>query len=240
MFKLSFESATYAGLMAAIVEAASHADNGGGMVVQNITAHVAVDPDGGPVNHNAPAMDINGLPWDERIHASNKGTNADGSWRKRRGVDAATVAGVEMELRKVQAAGQTQQFQPAFNPNQQQFQPQVQQPVFNPNQQAQQFDANGQPIVAGQTFNPNGFQPQVQQQQFQPPAQQPVQQQPATVDFAGLMQLISGAMNSQAMNNNDLQTLCQNLGISNVALLQNDAPRIAAAVNLLRQWGKVA
>ena len=52
-------------------------------------------------------LDAKGLPWDGRIHA---GTAAkpikvgDGSWRKRRGVDDATVAAVEAQLRQVMAA----------------------------------------------------------------------------------------------------------------------------------------
>jgi hypothetical protein len=46
-----------------------------------------------------PPVDKTGLPWDERIHAGTKDTNGDGSWRKRRGVDDATVAAVTAELR---------------------------------------------------------------------------------------------------------------------------------------------
>ncbi len=55
--------------------------------------------DDGPVNAAAPATDKNGMPWDERIHASTKGTNADGSWRYRRGVPKEAIAAVEAELR---------------------------------------------------------------------------------------------------------------------------------------------
>lgn len=47
--------------------------------------------------------DSAGLPWDGRIHATSAGgahpTVADGTWRKKRGVDDATVAKVEAELR---------------------------------------------------------------------------------------------------------------------------------------------
>lgn len=61
------------------------------------------DDDNGPVNALAPATDASGLPWDERIHSANKATIADGTWRKRRGVDAATVASVEAILRSASA-----------------------------------------------------------------------------------------------------------------------------------------
>lgn len=43
--------------------------------------------------------DASGLPWDERIHSSNRKTIADGTWQKKRGVDAQLVASVEAELR---------------------------------------------------------------------------------------------------------------------------------------------
>lgn len=51
-----------------------------------------------PTNDTPPATDKNGLPWDERIHAGTKALNADGTWKKRRGVDDATVAAVTAEL----------------------------------------------------------------------------------------------------------------------------------------------
>lgn len=47
----------------------------------------------------APDVDSRGLPWDERIHAGTKATNADGSWRNKRGVDKALLDAVEAELR---------------------------------------------------------------------------------------------------------------------------------------------
>lgn len=43
------------------------------------------DEDEGTFDPNAPAVDSSGLPWDERIHAGTKATNADGTWKKRRG-----------------------------------------------------------------------------------------------------------------------------------------------------------
>lgn len=47
----------------------------------------------------ATLLDSAGLPWDERIHSSSKNTVADGTWRRKRGVDEALVASVEVELR---------------------------------------------------------------------------------------------------------------------------------------------
>jgi hypothetical protein len=47
-----------------------------------------------------PVTDADGFPWDSRIHSSSKEVVKDGTWRKRRGVDAAMVAQVEAELRR--------------------------------------------------------------------------------------------------------------------------------------------
>lgn len=47
--------------------------------------------------------DANGLPWDARIHSKNRTRNADQTWRKAKGVDPATIAAVEQELRAVPA-----------------------------------------------------------------------------------------------------------------------------------------
>lgn len=51
-----------------------------------------------PPTSEPPATDSAGMPWDARIHSESKALNADGSWRKRRGVDDATVAAVTAEL----------------------------------------------------------------------------------------------------------------------------------------------
>lgn len=48
---------------------------------------------------SALVVDKKGIPWDERIHASSKAFIADGTWRTKRGVDAALVTQVEAELR---------------------------------------------------------------------------------------------------------------------------------------------
>lgn len=65
----------------------------------------APPPAPAPTANAAPAppvgdVDSTGLPWDERIHASTKTMNADGTWRQRRGLnDPGLVKRVEAELR---------------------------------------------------------------------------------------------------------------------------------------------
>lgn len=57
----------------------------------------------------APALDKDGLPWDERIHAGTKALNADGTWRGRRGIDAGLKSKVEAELRATIGSAPVQQ-----------------------------------------------------------------------------------------------------------------------------------
>ena len=45
----------------------------------------------------APTVDANNMPHDERIHAGSKALNADGTWRKKRGVSYDLVRRVEAE-----------------------------------------------------------------------------------------------------------------------------------------------
>ncbi len=116
------------------------------------------DDDGGPVNTNAPAVDKDGLPWDERIHSSNRQLTDKGVWRRRRGVADHLVTSVESELRTKLSTGQLQ-------PAQQYQQPPMQQPA-----PVQQMPANSMPRA-------NYQMPPAQPYQ-QPPMQQPVQQMP--------------------------------------------------------------
>lgn len=66
---------------------------------EEFTAEVDLPgPPAMPNPEGAPDVDSRGLPWDERIHAGTKATNADGSWRNKRGVDKALLEAVETEL----------------------------------------------------------------------------------------------------------------------------------------------
>ena len=62
----------------------------------------------------APAFDSTGLPWDERIHAGTKAVNADGTWKKRRGVQEIQVNQVEAELRAQVGAAPVAAPQPVY------------------------------------------------------------------------------------------------------------------------------
>lgn len=63
---------------------------------QAAPAQVAAAP--AATTEQAATLDAKNFPWDERIHSSNKQFNKDGTWRKRKGVDASLVTRVEGEL----------------------------------------------------------------------------------------------------------------------------------------------
>lgn len=61
-------------------------------------------------------LDNEGMPWDERIHASTKTKTAKGIWTKRKGVDDATRDAVVAELRQQYPADESADEAPAAAP----------------------------------------------------------------------------------------------------------------------------
>lgn len=61
------------------------------------------EDDEGPTNTAAPDTDKNGVPWSADIHASTKALNADGTWRRKRGVDAAVADAYEAQFKAAPA-----------------------------------------------------------------------------------------------------------------------------------------
>lgn len=57
-----------------------------------------------PAGPAGPQLDKEGLPWDKRIHSNPATIKADGCWRSKRGLDAATKEAVTAELRQAMAA----------------------------------------------------------------------------------------------------------------------------------------
>lgn len=48
--------------------------------------------------HAGVELDVEGIPWDKRIHAASKGKVAAGTWRTKRGIDPALLAATKAEL----------------------------------------------------------------------------------------------------------------------------------------------
>lgn len=94
----------------AAAPAAGDAGNVAGAVVAPAGSPLPVMPAPGPSPSVASVeLDADGLPWDPRICAAGEGgakpKNADGRWRKKRGLnDAAFIAQVQAELRATLAA----------------------------------------------------------------------------------------------------------------------------------------
>lgn len=70
----------------------------------SVDGAAAADEEGGPVNANAPAVDAKGYPWNAEFHSANKSTNADGTWRYKRGVDKTKLAAWEATARQIGGA----------------------------------------------------------------------------------------------------------------------------------------
>lgn len=151
------------------------------------------DDDNGPVNNTAPNVDARNIPHDPRIHAAKKTLNADGTWRRRRGVTEQEVAAVEAELmnRTAQPAPAVAQYQfppgPYASPA----------PVGNvpalPQSPAVVDFQQPPAYVAPVTQAPQQYAPQPDQPIYQQPAQapqytpqpdQPIYQQPAPAPVA--------------------------------------------------------
>ena len=154
-------------------------------------------------------VDSSGLPHDERIHAKTKNTLGDGTWRKRRGVDDATYAQIEAELRGASQPPMPQvDQQPVQQPTMQQpvtQMPMTQQPQMTQQPVTQMPQVDQQPVQQPTMQQPVTQMPMTQQPQMtqQPVTQMPqVDQQPVTqqpeptgqMDFHTFMQLLSAQM----------------------------------------------
>jgi hypothetical protein len=160
--------------------------------------------------------DKNGFPWDARIHSSNHAKVADGTWRKRRGIDDATVAQVEGELRAVMGA-------PAA-------QPQVQAP---PAPQAVPLPPADPLAIPDALKRPQVPAPEA-------PAAPPVQA-PAADPMAGFVQLVSrtsAAIGNGKIKQDQVMAICQQHGVPSLPMLSNRLdllPIIAEAIDALIQ-----
>ena len=210
------------------------------------TATIAGD-DEGPDNTNAPATDSAGIPWDARIHSTKKAINADGTWRKRRGVTDAEVAAVETELRSRGAQQGGMYMPPQPGPG----------PQMMPNMQTAPQPGPGpqmMPPVQQYQQQPGYIQPGPGPQMM-PNMQTAPQPGPATggMDFNGFMQHLMGKMQVRDANNqpiiehNYLLTIVQRLNsafgkqfaaITDIANDPNSAQLIGYAQQLIAGDGR--
>lgn len=69
------------------------------VVEKDTSAAQAFGGEGAPTTGTLQNLDTAGIPWDERIHSSTKGTNKDGTWSRRRNTPDATYDAVMTELK---------------------------------------------------------------------------------------------------------------------------------------------
>ncbi len=140
-------------------------------------------------NANAPQFDAANMPWDERIHSKAKTMTADNHWRKRKGVDAATITAVENELRS-RSAPQMHQAPPMQPP--QQFTPP---PMPN---------TTYAPPPMPQHQAPPAYTPGPPMHQAPPQMPPPQPNVAPGLDFQGFMQELTSRMQAKDANGNPL------------------------------------
>jgi hypothetical protein len=158
------------------------------------------DVTGESTGGNDGEFDANNMPWDERIHAATKTRTAKGLWKKRKGVDDATIAAVESELRGAPAAA-----------------PAVTTPALSV---AQKLDKAESALRAPSA--PVAPQPPAAVAAPVPPAPQPpaavappappAPPAPVARNFEGLMQRISGLFQQQRIEPTYPQTIVDRIG----------------------------
>lgn len=69
------------------------------------TSHRIPDDEEQPKVSSGVETDSDGLPWDERIHASSRGKmKSDGTWKRKRGVGDSVYEGIVLELKAAMSA----------------------------------------------------------------------------------------------------------------------------------------
>lgn len=192
---------------------------------------------------NEGEFDSAGMPWDERIHASTKTKNADGKWKKRKGVDDAVTLAVEAELKGGSPAVQ-----------------QVQAPIASTLDRLEQTMGVSPNVAAPAGFAapadvPTGVianaAPAVNvSAPIAAPAPAavapPVTQAPIARDYKGLMQQISNLFHSKSIDPTYPNTIVQRINsgfgvhINTITDVANDARYVDYAWQCLEVDGKAA
>jgi len=186
------------------------------------------EDDAAPVAAVVPGeVDSAGMPWDARIHSGKKSKIADGTWRKGKGVDAATIASVEAQLRAAGAASIPAQAAPTAPVA----------PAAAPVAPTAPAAPPAAPVVPAAP-------PAAPVVPAAPPAA-PAAPAPApaaaTLDFAGLMQVVSNGMTATPVLIDEafIAWLNAQLGIAELPMIANDAAQIAKAYNILVEQKRV-
>jgi hypothetical protein len=172
------------------------------------------DGDAGTIATIPGQLDKNGLPWDERIHARTKVITASGEWRRRRGVDDATVASVEAELRSRGAP-------PALPP-----------PTLPPVAAAPPPMAAPPPVIAAPP--PVAVAPVVAAPPPPPTADR------SHINFAYLMARVSSSMQTGHVTADVLATVATRIGVGAITEIATDPAKIVQVYDILRGENRIS
>ena len=161
-------------------------------------------------NHDC---DINGLPWDARIHASTKTKIDDGSWRARRGVAKEVIAQIEAEL-KSGAAPTTAAPVPFVVP--------ADTPIPTPAVSGGIIPVDAAPVAA-----PTDATTAVEAIFPTAPVTAP------TMSYADFMQNLSVVVQTKGLNTDHIKAMCAAIGVADVMSLGTSPELIPAAVAYL-------
>lgn len=170
-----------------------------------------------------PTHDSTGMPWDGRIHSPNRTINADGTWRKKKGLDPATLAAVEAELKQSPATVE-------------------QQAVNDTAASLFGLPIRDQPVHMSGTFDgvktyPTQMTAEQAQDAMFGHLNQPQVQAPTT--FPDLMKVVSAAVNAGKIDPVYIGRLTEKLGLASLADLVTNPVKIPAAYKMMRDDGKV-
>lgn len=175
--------------------------------------------------YKPPTLDADGLPWDGRIHSSNKKFTAAGKWWGRKGVAADVTASVIEELRRVQAIPAT----PAAEPF-----PHIPEPPETVAERGPVPDAEvtppPPPVVPAIPAPPPVADVPPPPVPVAPPADAPPPAAPSAVQvFGDMMKVITPAQTAGKLTVVEVNQLCTDVGVRELREVLN-RPDLAARI----------
>lgn len=194
------------------------------------------DATGGAADPNS--LDSDGVPWDERIHASTKTKTAKGKWTKQRGCADDLYKSVTAELKARQPAAQAPQQTGPFPPVPPGIvfpgAPQQQAPIWQPGVAMPFAPPAGFP---GAAASPPSYTVEHQPAPTVTPQQAPAGFTGAPMQFGEFMPLFGQAWQSGKLSQEKLQEYLTYCGIPSIEGMQNDPAAVGRLYAALQAGG---
>lgn len=175
-------------------------------------------------DQNSVERDAAGMPWDPRIHSGNKTKTKKGLWQKRKGVDQATIAQVEAELK-----GNAQAPQQESTP--------IAPPALTPNVVPLQQTATPAPVAS--SVPASSPTPQT------PPAVPPAPLDPKSHTFEtfrmtdNFIRTVNVLLAEKKIDQDYMASLCQHFQVQNLWDICHDEAKARACFDLFVQYGLI-